>query len=135
MIRPLADLVELKQLGLNPLNPPKLRFSDAAKEDSFCQELRKIGAKWWPSERRFRDVWSGDWDEVQPTEEELKLVWFGWPADGGLLVLECENSESPEDIGRLRMATNMEERCKILTEAFMARFYQDPTTYDGLRNT
>jgi hypothetical protein len=132
IIRVNADLVELKQLNFDPLNPPSTRFSDQEKEDAFCAELRKVGGKWWSSEKRFLDVPWKDWDETQPTDEELRNVWFGWPKEGGVLVLQCEQDERPDDIGRLRMAETMEERCWILREKFGARFYEAPALYEGL---
>jgi hypothetical protein len=132
IIRVNADLVELKQLNFDPLNPPSTRFSDQEKEDAFCAELRKVGGKWWSSEKRFLDVPWKDWDETQPTDEELRNVWFGWPKEGGVLVLQCEQDEKPDDIRRLRMAETMEERCWILREKFGARFYEAPGLCEGL---
>jgi hypothetical protein len=61
IIRADADLVELKQLNFDPLNPLSTRFSDQEKEDAFCAELRKVGGKWWSSEKRFLDVPGKDW--------------------------------------------------------------------------
>lgn len=129
IIRPNADLVEMKQLCFDPLQPPKKRFEDEEQEDAFCKELMKIGGKWWASEKRFLSIWFGDWDESQPTEEELKIVWLGWPEEGGLLVLEFENMETPDDIGRLRMAVSMEERCRIMRESFDAKYFEDVNAY------
>lgn len=132
IIRTNADTVELKQLGFDPLDPPATRCKDQEKEDAFCQELRKIGGRWWRSERRYLDVNFRSWDESEPEDDELKAIWLGWPEDGGLLVLECKGSEGiPDDVGRLRMACSMEERCKLLRERFGATFYEDPATYAG----
>lgn len=128
-----ADLVELKQLGFNPLYPPTTRFADPEREDAFCRELRKIGGRWWPSEQRYDDVKFGDWEQVDPTEDETRSVWFGWPAGGGLLVLECDVAEGePLDIARLRLASTMEQRCELLLYHFGAKFYEDPASYAGL---
>jgi hypothetical protein len=44
-------------------------------------------------------------------------------------VLQCEQDERPDDIGGLRMAETMEERCWILREKFGARFYEAPGLY------
>ena len=134
VIRLNADLVELKQLGFDPLNPATARYADIEKEDTFCKELRMIGGKWWPSEKRFIDVWFGSWDESGPSEKELRLVWFGWLENGGLLLLEGENMEAPEDIGRLRMATTMEERCAVMRKRFEVVVFEDPKMYDGLKD-
>ena len=74
------------------------------------------------SEKRFLDVHFKDWSDTDPTDEELRTVWLGWPKEGGLLVLQFEQDEKPDEIGRLRMAVTMEERCKILKERFGAKF-------------
>jgi hypothetical protein len=49
-----------------------------------------------------------------------------------LLAIQFEQDERLDEIGRLRMAATMEERCKLLTDRFGARFYEDPALYDGL---
>ena len=77
IIRGNADIVELKQLGFDPLDPPARRVTDQEKEGAFCVELRKVGGRWWKSERRFLDVKFKDWDETEPSDEELRAVWFG----------------------------------------------------------
>ncbi|RFU29501.1 hypothetical protein B7463_g6840, partial [Scytalidium lignicola] len=125
-------LANLDALGFDPLDPPPTRIANQEKEDAFCENLRKVGGKWWQSERRFLDVLVKDWDDTEPTDEELRNVWFGWPKEGGLLVLQFEQDEKPDDIGRLRMAVTMEERCKIMKERFVAEFYEDPALYEGL---
>ena len=132
IIRKNADLVELKQLGFDPLDPPSIRSDDQEREEAFCEDLRKIGGKWWRSEKRCLDVHFLDWNDTEPTAEELRVVWFGWPKEGGLLVIQFERDERPDDIGRLRMAVTMEERCKLLTGRFGAKFYEDPALYDEL---
>lgn len=93
-----------------------------------------MSGKWWESERRFNDVTSqaNDWNDTEPNEYELRNIRLGWPKEGGLLVLQYEQDERPDDIGRLRMATTMEERCKIMVERFNAKFYEDPASYEGL---
>lgn len=132
IIRVNADLVELKQLNFDPLNPPPTRSSDQEREDAFCAELRKVGSKWWRSQKRFEDVPWKDWNDTEPTDEELRNVWFGWPKEGGLLVLQCEQDERPDDIGRLRMAETMEERCWILRESLMRGFMRRRGCMRGL---
>jgi hypothetical protein len=50
-----------------------------------------------------------------------------------LLVLEFKGEEElPDDTGRLRMASTMEERCAILRDRFGAKLYDDPSLYLGL---
>jgi len=73
-----------------------------------------------------------DWNDAEPIDEELRVVWFGWPKEGGLLVIQFEQDERPDDIVRLRMAVIVKERCKLLTERIGAKVYEDPALYDGL---
>jgi hypothetical protein len=93
IVRENAGLVELKQIGFDPFDPPSIRSSDQEKEDAFCEDSRKIGGKWWRSEKRRLDVYFLDWNDTEPTDEELRVVWFGWPKEGGLLVIQFEQDE------------------------------------------
>ncbi len=71
----------------------------------------------------------------EPTDQELKEVFVGWPDDGGVLIAEFQNEigedKVPEDIGRLRMAFTMEQRCEMLTSHFGARYFRDWRRYEG----
>src|SRR3954447_16459116 len=73
--------------------------------------------------------------EDQPIDDELKDIFVGWPADGGLLVVEYQNDvgeeKVPMDIGKLRMASTMHERCEMLRNRFGAKLYHDWREYDG----
>jgi hypothetical protein len=42
IIRKNADLVELKQLGFDPLDPPSIRSDDQEKEDAFARTAEKL---------------------------------------------------------------------------------------------
>ncbi|ERF76340.1 hypothetical protein EPUS_04198 [Endocarpon pusillum Z07020] len=116
---------------------PLLRDQDA--EDAFCDLLGKVGGKWWKSIKHSRDVFFMEWN-CEPTKEELKHIFLGWPEErkelegdaaqidvsGGILVLEYDDEgDMPEDIGRLRMAVNMQER-------FNATYYPNPARYTPL---
>jgi hypothetical protein len=126
IIRENADLVELKQLGFDPLDPPSIR---SAGQEGRCllRGPRKFGGKWWRSEKKRLDVQFVHWNDAEPTDEELRFVWFGWLKEGGLLAIQFEQDERLDE-----MAATMEERCKLLTDRFGARFYEDPALYDGL---
>lgn len=82
-----------------------------------------------------------------PTMREKRFVKVGWPSasaptgTGGLWISEFdttfagvdeEDNLLPDDEGaaRLKMARTMDERCVILKERFMARFYERVEDYD-----
>ena len=77
----------------------------------------------------------------------MKRIFLGWPEEkkglggdaaqndvsGGVMVLEYDDEgDMPEDIGRLRMAVNMQERCHLMKERFNATYYPDPALYTPL---
>ena len=67
------------------------------------------------------------------TEEEEKMVVFGWPADGvGVWVLRFKNAkELPKDFGRLTLALNMEEKIEMMRE-YGAQFVEYVTQVEEL---
>jgi hypothetical protein len=132
MIRENCDLVELQYLSLDPLDVPTARYDESEKEDEFCVALRKIGGKWWKSQRRWLDVQACEWTELtEPSREEEREVYIGWPEEGGVLVLDNVESSIPGEVGMLRMVTSMEERCRLLRDRFNAVYYEDTRTYSG----
>ena len=44
---------------------------------------------------------------------------------------EIGEDKVPDDIGRLRMAFTMEQRCEMLTNHFGARYFRDWRLYEG----
>ncbi|RAH68024.1 uncharacterized protein BO66DRAFT_421892 [Aspergillus aculeatinus CBS 121060] len=79
-----------------------------------------------------------DWLEVQMglrqmTEEEEKVIVYGWPADGvGVWVLRFASAnELPDDFGRMNLAMNMEEKIQIMKE-YGATFVEDVTQVEEL---
>ncbi len=109
------------------------RSPSAEEEDKFCNTLRRTGATLWPSKE--------DWSETMigmryATEEEEKVVVFGWPTDGvGVWVLRFESArEIPSDFGRMSLAMDMEEKIEMMRE-YDATFIEDVTQmeelYDG----
>ncbi|MCJ1249833.1 hypothetical protein MMC30_007059 [Trapelia coarctata] len=148
-----ADAIDFTFLGLDRLDPPLRRSPDQALEDSLCQKLLLLGAKWWDSESRKRfivQVSMGDsramreLDEERipgPTPRERRWVRVGWPSEprGGLWVaefdentydIEDEDDLVPEDTGRLVLARDMDERCEILRR-LGARFFGSLDEYEG----
>lgn len=153
-----AEAIDLEFLGFNPLEPPLNRLDDQAAEDQFCQLLLLLGAKWWDSEARFSLVsameagTAGNFrvdnalyidDQPPPTMREKRLIKAGWPSTGGGVWIaefdttwagvDEEDSLLPDDeeIGRLKMARTMDERCGLLKDRFRATFYGDLKDYKG----
>jgi len=112
--------VELEFLGIDRFSESQ-RSQDPAEEDAFCRQLYKIGATWYEHERELQDMMLGD--TKWPPDFE-----FGWPANGGVwavkVVEEPDLREHPLDPplverkpwGKLSMALNMEERCRVIEE-------------------
>lgn len=153
-----ATHVDLTFLGLDVLNPPITRNRDSdvpaasSEEDSFCQRLLLLGAKWWDSVARssfVNEVDAGLQPAIEnveagrvpePTLRERRWIRVGWEnhaaaaaAAGscGLWLLDCdsnmhgvleEENMVPEDAGRIGLARSMRERCKILKRLGARRF-------------
>jgi hypothetical protein len=79
-------------LAFDPWDPTSTQSADQEKEDSFGEDLREIGCKWWRSENRRLDVHFVHWNDAKPTDE-LRFVWFGSPKEGGLLAIQFEQDE------------------------------------------
>ncbi|KXX78445.1 hypothetical protein MMYC01_201423 [Madurella mycetomatis] len=122
-----ASAVEIEFLGYgrfqqvprpDPTNP-----DTAADEESHCNKMRQLGAKWWRSEH----AWFADRRKVSP----YGRIWesflaTGWPAGGGVWVLsEDKEVAGRKGAGRLFNARTMEERCKII-EQLGGTFYANP---------
>ena len=152
-----AESIDFEFLGLDPLNPPPSRLEDQAAEEAFCQRLLLLGAKWWDSEarysivsafetgafvdRRVDDAFYLD-NQAPPTMSEKRLIKVGWPSTGGLWVsefdtawagLDEEDNEVPhdEELGRLKMARTMDERCRLLRDRFRAKYFDKVEDYVG----
>jgi len=122
MLRKSADAVELEHLGL-ARSQESTRSQDPAEEDAFCRKMRELGARWWEDEERYFDVLLG---QLQITAEEAVRLEVGWPAVGGVWVLKFRSGRAcPREIGRIRMARDMEERCRVI-ESLGGTFYADP---------
>jgi len=126
-----ADLLDMLFLSL-PRSHVSQRSPSADEEDRFCNLMRRTGATWWPSKQ--------DWIEVQlgmreMTEEEEKVLVFGWPTDGvGVWVLRFASAaQMPRDIGRMSLAMNMEEKIQMMRE-YGATFVEDVTQVEELND-
>jgi len=64
-------------LGPDRLDPPEKRPYDPDAKEALCVLLRKVGGKWCGSEGRFWDALSVDWNDSDPTGEELRRDFFG----------------------------------------------------------
>ena len=152
-----AEAIDFEFLGLDPLDPPLERLASQDAEDAFCQRLLLLGAKWWDSEARYSivsEIEAGATGSQRvdgafvmdrqppPSMREKRLIKVGWPSTGGVWVAEFDTTWAgvdeedklvPEDeeMGRLRMARTMDERCGILRDRFKATFYSDLEVYEG----
>lgn len=107
------------------------RSTDPNKEDRFCDSLRRIDAKWWISKHDWIMATLGARDL---TEEESKVVVYGWPVEGsGVWVLRYESERDvPDDFGKLRLALTMEERIARMQE-YGAELLEDASQVPELR--
>ncbi|KAH8589905.1 hypothetical protein B0O99DRAFT_318371 [Bisporella sp. PMI_857] len=126
-----ADLLDMLFLSL-PRSHVSQCSRSADEEDRFCHLLRRTGATLWPSKQ--------DWIEVQigmreMTEEEEKVLVFGWPTDGvGVWVLRFASArQMPRDFGRVGFAMDMEEKIQMMRE-YGASFVEDVTQVEELRD-
>lgn len=156
-----AHAVDLQFLGLNRLDPQRERWGDKEREDEFVRRLRMIGGRCWRGEWEASKVWKWevelDW-EMMPRREDVRRVVYGWVSKekgGGVWVRryggegimwpeedeevvgdqeEEEEDYDAVDLGRLKMAVSMEERCEIMEKWLGAKFYKNPRDYKGLKD-
>jgi hypothetical protein len=131
LIKDGPDLLDMLFLSVPHIHPLQ-RSPSADEEDRFCNLMRRIGANFWPSKK--------EWIKVmmqlrEITEEEEKVMVYGWPTDGvGVWVLRYGSaSQMPLDFGRMSFAMNMDERIQIMKE-YGAMFFEDVTQvkeFDG----
>jgi hypothetical protein len=126
-----ADVLDLLYLSL-PRSQACKRSTNPNEEDEFCDRLQRIGAKWWISKQDWANATLGVRDL---TEDESKVVVYGWPAEGaGVWVLRYESEgDVPDDFGRLRLALTMEERITVMQD-YDAEFAEDASRVHELRD-
>ncbi|KAJ5951405.1 fungal specific transcription factor [Penicillium vulpinum] len=124
-----ASLLDMLFLSL-PRSHASQRSSSADEEDSFCDLMRRTGAKLWRSQEDWLGAMIGMRDF---TEEEEKVLVFGWPTDGvGVWVLRFTSTqELPRNFGRISLAMNMEEKIQMMKE-YNATFVEDVTQVEEL---
>ncbi|KAF2267585.1 hypothetical protein CC78DRAFT_456807, partial [Lojkania enalia] len=145
-----AHIPDFTFLALDRLNPALTRHSSPATEDAFCDKLLRLGAKWWDSRARYHlltgalegeeDCLAALEDGSAPEASVRESTWMcvAWVSGGGFVVAECDDErvgggeEVPEDVGRLGLCGNMEERGRVLRDRFQGRFYADVKEYDGV---
>ncbi|KAL2120205.1 hypothetical protein VTJ04DRAFT_4231 [Mycothermus thermophilus] len=94
----------------------------AADEEAHCYKMRQLGATWWESESA--EFYASR--EVGSSTEEEKFIITGWPAGGGVWVLNGTVAEAGrKQAGMAFNAFNMEERSKII-EKLGGAFYANP---------
>lgn len=141
-------------LGLDPVDPPVLRDRDQEAEDTLCQRLLLLGAKWFDSDQR-RGFIAGlteddDSDvsalrrgeELQPTAMERGWVAVAYP-DGrgpegeGLWVAEFdtviqgileEDNLVPTNASQVQLARTMAEKVEII-KRLRGKFYASLEEY------
>ncbi|KAE8382764.1 hypothetical protein BDV26DRAFT_253099 [Aspergillus bertholletiae] len=98
----------------------------------FCDLMRRTGATLWSSKQDWLQREMDLWDY---TEEEEKVMVYGWPTDGvGVWVLRFQSdTDLPRDFGRINFAMNMEEKIQIMRE-YGATFVEDVTQVEELNN-
>ena len=126
-----ADVLDLLYRSLSRSQACE-RSSDSNEEDKFCASLQRVGAKWWIIKQDWINAILGARDL---TEEESKVVVYGWPTEGaGVWVLRYGSEDDvPYDFGRLRLALTMEERIEIMQE-YDAEFAEDAFQVPELRD-
>lgn len=122
LIKDPVDIVDMQYLQLERFKATQ-RSTNVLEEDAFCERMRRIGATWWPSEQDYNDVLLG---VRERTELEARVLVFGWPEEStGVWLLSYESEMAkPRDFGKLQLAIDMNERCRMMQE-FGATYYPD----------
>ncbi|EHK41988.1 hypothetical protein TRIATDRAFT_312517 [Trichoderma atroviride IMI 206040] len=99
--------------------------ASADAEDAFCNQLRKLGARWWKSESPYDYEFFVDQYTGRPAQDKSAL-YIGWPASGGVWALSMDFWDAAEKgYGVIYNSLTMEEQCEMIEE-FGGTFYQDP---------
>ena len=146
-----AGPVDFDYLGLDRLQPLGSRSNNEDEEDSFCQNLLQLGARWFDSRERYgfvanvadgmepEDQAIHNGEQPAPSDMERRWVRVGHE-EAGFWVLEYDRviffaremrNILPSEASRVTLAKTMEERCEIL-KRMGAKFYQRSSEYDGL---
>ncbi len=150
--------MDLEYLQLDRLVLPRTRLQNQAAEDAFCRRLLQIGGRRWPTLDRFRLVLDAiacndvviEWlqDGVEPTPSFAERLWISVarPSQGGIYVAELprwvpevvdadevsvEQDAMLDRRALLRLATNMDEKAKLLVGEFGGQYYAKGADYPG----
>lgn len=148
-----AESPDFNFLGLDRIYPPEKRHENPDGEDEFCKKLLLLGAKWWDSISRYSLLKGADEGEAdcivaleegpepEPSLRERYWVCVAWPSSGGLVVSEFQTTVGPlgvnddnfvpEDVARLRLCRNMDERAAMLKERFHGETFANVKEYQG----
>ncbi|KAM0477473.1 hypothetical protein ACHAPX_005786 [Trichoderma viride] len=120
-----VHIVQRQFLGLDRRVAKLLRPEVSADvEDAFCDQLRKLGARWWESESKYSDELIDPYTGRLPPEKPV--LYIGWPASGGVWALSVDVWDAAkEGYGVIYNSLTMEEQCEMIQE-FGGTFYQDP---------
>ncbi|KAB5533641.1 hypothetical protein GE09DRAFT_1144627 [Coniochaeta sp. 2T2.1] len=149
--------VDFDFLGLDPVDPPRLRDRDQDAEDALCRRLLLLGAKWFDSDERrgfVAGLEDGDDSDVEglmegeqpaPTLMERRWVAVAYPdgrrgpeGGGGLWVAEFdtvmvwlleEDNLVPAEAPQVQLARNMAEKVEIL-KRIGGKFYASLEDYE-----
>jgi len=118
---------ELDFLGLPTLLPQDIpRSLDQGEEDAFCDKMRLLGARLWPSMRHWVEALI---ERSDMEGDEAKEVRVGWPSDGnGVWIISWGRKDGRAlAVGRevVKRARSMDERCEVI-ERLGGRFYEHP---------
>ncbi|KAF2181880.1 hypothetical protein K469DRAFT_713481 [Zopfia rhizophila CBS 207.26] len=140
-------------LGIDRIHPPEKRHENPDEEDEFCKNLLLLGAKWLDSYARLALLKGAELDEgacidaleegqaPEPSLRERYWICVAWPSNGGLVVSEFDTTLwgfgrdaddfVPEDVARLRLCRNMDEKAAMLKERFRGKTFIDVEQYRG----
>ncbi|GCB28263.1 hypothetical protein AAWM_11148 [Aspergillus awamori] len=116
--------VELDFLGLDRFRtterPSKSDPNWQAKEEAHCDRMRRLGARWVETNYDLFELMVSEREDTDP------YICVGWPAEGGVWVLNTTYGRAI-DLGTaiIYNANNMEERCEMI-KILGGIFYQDP---------
>ena len=112
---------ELDYLNVNRFTTSE-RADEPATEDAFCLQMKRLGATFIQWGRAL-------FIDAEKAAEEIHTI-LGWPASGGVWVIrETWEALYDRDVGRVKLAKTMEERCRAI-EMSGGTFFANPSDCD-----
>ncbi|RFU73803.1 hypothetical protein TARUN_8449 [Trichoderma arundinaceum] len=102
-----VHIVQRQFLGLDRF-VTSLPRPEASKEveDAFCNQVRKLGARWWEYMERY---W--DYDIEYRPGRDKHVLYIGWPASGGVWALHANEWDASDNgTGVIYNSISMEEQ-------------------------